>query len=79
MKLIKVFSKRTFFWLFMIGKLKHFKVFNASNVDIVTKTRTEHLLGRDKERLVDISNICFVLFRKMNQRILGDSLKHFMH
>ncbi|CAG9530394.1 unnamed protein product [Cercopithifilaria johnstoni] len=29
---------------------KHFKVFNASNVDIVTKTRTEHLLEGDKER-----------------------------
>ncbi|VDO56827.1 unnamed protein product [Onchocerca flexuosa] len=26
------------------------KVFNASNVDIVTKTRTEHLLEGDKER-----------------------------
>uniref|UniRef100_A0A0R3RGY7 ANK_REP_REGION domain-containing protein n=1 Tax=Elaeophora elaphi TaxID=1147741 RepID=A0A0R3RGY7_9BILA len=26
------------------------KVFNASNVDIVTKTRTEHLLEEDKER-----------------------------
>ncbi|VDN06365.1 unnamed protein product [Thelazia callipaeda] len=34
------------------------KVFNASNVEIVTKTRTEHLLEEDKERLVSKLVIC---------------------
>ncbi|MFH4979715.1 hypothetical protein AB6A40_006424 [Gnathostoma spinigerum] len=32
------------------------KVFNASNVEIVTKTRTEHLLEEEKQRLKEESN-----------------------
>lgn len=47
-----------------IERVKNFlllQVFNASNVEIVTKTRTEHLLEEDKERFV-LLLICEVFF-----------------
>lgn len=40
------------FWILRICGME-IQVYNASNVEIITKTRTEHLLDKDKEQWVE--------------------------